>query len=698
MDLPGRGEMRRVAGLRIRYRALLCLLPGLLPAILLAGVGAAGRSPSPSIAGAADSAGSAPSHRRSRPVIPKIFTVELTPERAAVTLGQPLTLTARTNDPSGVRWSVSPAGPFLRRRGPGGLQVRFTAWHAPGRYTITAKSVSDPAIARSIRIGVTDLTGVYTYHDDLARDGVDDLEYALSPTDISAATFGKVFSCPVDGAIYAQPLWVAHLRIGNGRHNAVFVATEHDSLYAFDADRSPCEELWKDDLIATDHGGLGGETTVPAGPSGYFVGQGYGDVTPEVGVTGTPVIDPHTDTLYVVSKSVIYSAGVRYYQRLHAIDLATGAEKRGSPVTIDATYPGRAEDGARVHFDARRENQRAGLALVNGIVYVAFGSHEDVRPFYGWMIGYRYDGHGFTQVCVFNSAPNFGGGGIWMAGAAPAAAQGGDLFVLTGNAAFDATHATDPNDDYGDSLLRLSRMLHVQQYFTPSDEAYNNRENNDFGAGGVVLVNLPGGSRLTRLALAGGKDGDLFVLDRDALAGFGDARAWQEIKAGAETDLSGPNPGVIFAVGAFWKDEYFLAGAGGPLQAYRLDPATARLSLAATAARPAGGFGYPGGTPSVSARGDADGVVWVLDTRRYCTAASQGCGPAVLHAYDATDLHELWNSSLSRADAAGHAVKFAVPTIADGKVYVGTRGNNTGGRFGSSSVSGELDVYGLKPG
>jgi len=545
--------------------------------------------------------------------------------------------------------------------------------------------------------GVTHLTGVYTYHNDLARDGVDDLEYTLSPADVNRAAFGKLFSCSADGAIYAQPLWVAHLRIGGGEHNVVFVATEHDSLYAFDADSSPCMELWKDDLIDTDHGGLGGETTVPAGTTGYFVGQGYGDITPEVGITGTPVIDPKTDTLYVVSKSVIYSAGVRYYQRLHAIDLATGAERPGSPVTIAASYPGETEAATSVEFDARNENQRSGLALVQGTVYVAFASHEDAMPYYGWLIGYRYDGRSFARTCIFNTAPDTGGGGIWMSGMAPAAGPGGDLYVVTSNARFDATSPARPHDDYGDSLLELSRGLSVLQYFTPSDEAFDDKENNDFGAGGVVLANLPAGSRYARIALAGGKDGKLFVLDRDAPGGFGDSRALQEIKAGTETDLAGPNPGVIFSAGALWNNEYFLAAAGGPLQAYRLDPATGRLTLQRSATLPVGGFGFPGGTPSISAKGDADGVVWVLDNRHYCTAAAQGCGPAVLHAYDAANLHELWNSSLSATDAAGHAVKFTVPTIANGKVYVGTRGNNTGGRFGSTSVSGELDVYGLKP-
>lgn len=539
---------------------------------------------------------------------------------------------------------------------------------------------------------------MYTWHDDLARDGADDREDVLSPSRVNKSSFGKLFSCTVDGAIYAQPLWVAHVRMADGEHNVVFVATEHDGLYAFDADQRPCAELWKDDLIDTDHGGLGGETTVPAGTTGYFVGQGYGDITPEVGVTGTPVIDPRTDTLYVVSKSVIYSAGARYYQRLHAIDLATGAERPGSPITITASYHPEGNGAADVQFDARRENQRAGLALVDGTVYVAFGSHEDVRPYYGWLIGYHYDGLAFDQTCVFNAAPNTDEGGIWMGGAAPAAGHSGNLYVVTGNADFDATSRSLPNDDYGDSLLQLSPRLKVLQYFTPSDQAFNNRENNDFGAGAVVLANLPAGSRLTRIALTGGKDGSLFVLDRTALGGYGSSKAWQQVRAGRETDLSGPNPGVMFSAGAFWNDEYFLAGAGEPLQAYRLNPATGKLTLERSASQPPGGFGYPGGIPSVSARGERDGVIWVLDDHDYCTPGSQGCGPAVLHAYDASDLHELWNSSLSPADTAGHAVKFTVPTVAGGKVYVGTRGDNTGGVHGSSNISGELDVYGLKPG
>lgn len=626
--------------------------------------------------------------------------IRLNPRRAAVTTGQRLTITAQTRDPEGIRWSVSPrAGSIAPLVSHSGQAVTFIAPRA-GVYTITATTLADPPGAaapprsRSMRVGVTDLAGVYTYHDDLARDGADEKEYALTPADVNASSFGKLFSCPVDGAIYAQPLWMPHVEVDGRRHNVVFVATAHDSLYAFDADASPCKRLWKVSLIGRHHGGEGGESTVPAGPNLRLVGKGDGDMTPEDGVTGTPVIDPRTGTLYVVSESVDYSLGLHFHARLHAIDLATGAEKPGSPVAIRATYAG--EGGAKSSFDPRTENQRAGLALANGTVYVAFGSHEDRMPFYGWIMGYRYDGSAFKRTSTFNAAPNAREGGIWMSGAAPAVDGAGNLYVLTGNAGFDAEKSDPPNDDYGDSFLKLSAGLKVRQYFTPSDQHFNNVENNDFGAGGAILVSLPAGSPHRRIVIGGGKDGDIFVLDCEKLGGYGDAKALQMIGTGTETGLSGAIPGLIFGEGAFWDDRYYATGAGEPLKMYRLDPATGRLSFEAAASKPPA-FGYPGATPAVSSRGDTNGIVWVLDDRTYCTPASQGCGPAVLRAYDARTLRELWSSPRSGPDAAGNAVKFTVPTIANGRVYVGTRGNNTGGLRDSTRIAGELDVYGLEP-
>ena len=626
-----------------------------------------------------------------------VIVISISPGEAGLTLGQQLELTATTSDSSGLTWSLTPAGgSFSATSSSSGASITLTAPQAPGVYKVTASSTVDPTQSASIQIGVTDLAGVYSYHNDLARDGVNQQEYALTPSDVNSSTFGKLFSCTVDGAIYGQPLWMSDLEVNGARHNAVFVATEHDSLYAFDADANPCEPLWRVSLIDISHGGTGSETTVPAGPTGNLVGKGYGDLAPEVGVTSTPVIDPATDTLYVLSKSM-NAAGTDFHQRLHAIDVATGAEEAGSPVDIAASFPGTAAGGTTVPFDPRGENQRAGLVFVNGTVYVAWGAHEDALPFFGWLIGYNYNGSAFTQVAVLNCAPNMGENGIWMSGAAPAVDGQGRMYVLTGNGGFDANSSTPPDDDYGDSLLQLSPNLQVLGYFTPSDQSSDRMYNNDFGSGdATVLADLPAGSPVAHLAIAGGKDGNLYVFNRDALGGFGDGNAWQELSVG--TEVFRGTHGVIFGGGALWNDYYYLAGVGGPLQAYRLSPSTAKLSLATTASSPSGGFKFPGATPSISASGDTNGIVWLIDSSQFCIGGESGCGPAVLHAYDATNIgQELWNSSDSSSDQAGNAVKFSVPTIANGKVYVGTRGNNTGGAYGSTSVSGELDVYGLKP-
>lgn len=634
-------------------------------------------------------------------VNPATISVSVSPQRAGLTVGQTLGLTATTNDFFGVTWSVSPAGPAIApATSMSGQAVTLSPTQSAGAYTVTATSVTDPTQSESTTVGITDLAGVFTFHDDLARDGTNDREFALTPKDVNPSDFGKLFSCTVDGAIYAQPLWVANLKLGGAVRNVVVVATEHDSLYAFDADANPCQMLWQASLIDSGHGGAAGEMTVPSGTSGYLVGNGDGDITPEVGVTGTPVIDPTAGTVYVVSKSM-NPAGTSFFQRLHAIDIATGSEKAGSPVTIAASFQGSGDGGSTVVFDPRMENQRAGLALVGGVVYIGWGSHEDTAPWYGWLAGYLYNGASFSQVGVLNAAPNDRRGGIWMGGSAPAADGDGRLYVVTGNAGFDVTSNSSPNDDYGDSLLELSSTLGVLQYFTPSDESSDALYNDDFGAGGAaVLADLPSTSPVQHVVIAGGKDGNLCVLDRDALGGYGDGNAWQQISLGTEGSYSGsgPPPGVLWGVGALWNDYYYIAGAGEPLVAYRLDSSSAKLSLAATAASPGKGFGFPGSTPSISASGSTNGVVWALDNSPYCTNGSLGCGPAVLHAYDASNVaQELWNSSWSSADRAGYAVKFVVPTVANGKVYVATRGNNIGGPYGSTSASGELDVYGLKP-
>ena len=390
---------------------------------------------------------------------PTGITVTVSPKAAGLTVSQPATLTAATNDVAGVRWSIAPTGgTFSQAQTLNNANVTFTAPTTAGVFTVTATSVSDPTKTGSLQVGVTSLPGVFTYHNDAARDGVNAQEYALSPGNVSTASFGKLFSCSVDGAIYAQPLWVSNLTVGGVQHNVVFVATAHDSLYAFDADSSPCVALWSVSLIDVNHGATPGETSVPSGTVSPLVGNGYGDITPETGVIGTPVIDPSTGTLYVVSKSVDTSASpTAFYQRLHAIDITNGAERNLSPTaTIQGTYPGTGDGGTTVAFNAQQELQRPGLVLAGGTVYVAWASHEDKSPYYGWVIGYSYGSSGFTQTAVLNVTPNVKYGGIWMSGGAPAVDPTGNLYLLTGNGGFDANNANAPNNDYGDSLLKLA--------------------------------------------------------------------------------------------------------------------------------------------------------------------------------------------------------------------------------------------------
>ena len=599
--------------------------------------------------------------------------VNVSPTTAALASSQTQQFTATVVGGGTASWTVDGVAGGNSAVGlisPTGL---YTAGTAAGTHTVVASSVAAPTQTASATVAVTDLTGVYTYHNDLARDGANTHEFALTPANVNTSSFGKLTSCAVDGVINGQPLWVANLTVNGAKHNVVFVTTQHDSLYAFDADAVPCQQLWTVSLIDAAHGAQAGETTVAY----TLIGASEGAVAPEVGITSTPVVDPTAGLLYVVSMSV-NSAHSAYYQRLHAINLTTGAEKTGSPATIAGTYPTAA--GGTVSFDPHQHLQRAGLALVNGVVYVAFASQEDAGTWYGWMMGYQYSGTSLTQTAVFNAAPNAREAGIWMSGGAPAA-DANNLYVVTGNGGFNP-----PSNDYGDSLLQLTPSLTVSQWFTPTNQLNDNQLDQDFGAGGAALLaDLPAGSPVTHLLICGGKDGSIYVLNRDLLGGYDDVHAVQKIvNTGSQ----------IFATGAFWNNTFYLGEFTAPLKSYQLNASIPQFNLASSTSHQ---FAFPGSTPSVSAAGAQNGILWALDTSQYCTSQSPGCGPTVLYAYDATNVAtELWNSSKVPTDAAGFAVKFAVPTIANGKVYVGTRGNNKG-VLGATSVAGELDIYGLKP-
>ena len=610
-------------------------------------------------------------------------SVTITPKRGGLVLGQTMNFTATTTPAGGtVTWTAS-SGTITPTSGTN--TATYLAPTSPGKVTITA---TDGLQIATATIGVTDLAGMTTYHNDLSRDGVNAQEYALDTTNVTTATFGKLFSCAADGAIYAQPLWTANVNIGGGPHNVIVAATAHDSVYVYDADASPCVTYWHANLLDTAHGGTAGETSVPSGITGFLVGFGGGDITPETGVIGTPVIDSDTGTIYVVSKSVIAS-GPTFFQRIHALDLTTGSEKLGGPVLISASVPGTGggSSGGNVPFNSKTALQRPGLALVNGVVYVSWASHEDADPYHGWVIG--YDKSTLAQVAVYNDTPNGERGGIWMSGGAPAADQLNNLYLITGNGTYDGTSA------FGDTFLKLGTGsgLTVADWFTPANQAALEAADSDFGAGGAAMLVDQTAGPLMHLAIGGGKEGNLFLVNRDSMG-----------KNNTTTDkvVQKFNAGRIFATPAFWQNNLYLAGIG-PMEQFTFDPATGLFNGVAVSVS-GSSFGFPGATPSISAQGATNGIVWATNSSAFGASANnmnqaRAAGPAVLHAYSAAGLAtELWNSSQASGgrDTAGDAVKFTVPTVANGKVYIGTRGNDDT-QTQNPTTPGEIDVYGLLP-
>ena len=516
-------------------------------------------------------------------------------------------------------------------------------------------------------------TGVFTQRYDAQRTGQNRQETALTPATVSAATFGKLFACAVDGEVYAQPLYVANFAIAGGTHNVVLVATMNDSVYAFDADARACVQYWKKSFLGT------GVTTVPPADTGET-----GDINTIIGILGTPVIDPATGTLYVVAKT---REPTGYFQRLHALDLATGNEKFNGPANISSaiTVPGNGDasdpncPGAtvgQVQFCALRENQRPGLLLLNGKVYVAWASHGDNNPYHGWVIGYSAVDLAQAPV-VFNTTPNGGRGGLWNSGTGPAADADGNIYVITGNGTFDTAA---PRTNYGDSFIKLSTAagLSVADFFTPANQDALNGGDFDVGSGGAIVVDSTGVH--PHLVIGGDKQGVLYVIDRDHMTGFnstGDQILQTvPITAGPACIICG-----IFSTPAFWEGKLYVVAIGDVLKLYTL----ASGVLSSLPALQAGDmFGFPGATPAISSNGAANGIVWVLDTSNNGTPNGSGTSaPAILFAYDATNLNKLYSSPPSGAGAAGNAVKFTVPTVANGKVYVGTQT--------------ELSVFGLLP-
>jgi hypothetical protein len=506
---------------------------------------------------------------------------------------------------------------------------------------------SNPATLTVTPVVTSSGTDVTTYHTDIARTGQNTTETILTQANVNMTTFGLLRNLAVDGLVDAEPLYLSQLSVAGAVHNVVFIVTEHDSVYAFNSDTGA--QLWKVSLLGS------GETTSDD--------RGCGQVTPEIGITSTPVIDRNAGAhgiLYAVAMSKNAST---YFQRLHALDITTGAELEGGPVTVQATYPGTGDNsnGTSVVFDPKQYKERAALLLLNGIVYTGWASHCDARPYTGWIMGYSETT--LAQTSVLNITPNGNEGAIWMAGAGLAADTSGNIYFLDANGEFDTTVNAQgfPSDgDYGNAFMKLStnaNELAVADYFEMDNELSENSTDTDLGSGGtIVLPDLSDGAGHTlHLAVGAGKDSNLYVVNRDSMGKFSsnNATVYQE--------LGGALPGGVWAMPAYFNNTIYYGSVGSPIQAFTIT--NAKLSTGATA-QTSNSFGYPGATPSVSANGSSNGIVWAVEN----------ASPAVLHAYDAGTLNELYNSNQASngRDQFGAGNKFITPMIVNGKVFVGT--------------------------
>jgi hypothetical protein len=499
---------------------------------------------------------------------------------------------------------------------------------------------------------------VTTQHNDNYRTGQNTSETILTPANVNTTKFGKLFSQTVDGYVYAQPLYVSKVNIpGKGTHNVVYVATEHDSVYAFDADNKSganASPLWHVSFINPG----AGINVVTSGD------VSCSDLVPEIGITGTPAIDLSTKTMYLTAKT---KENGKFVQRLHALDITSGAEKFGGPLIIQAQFNGTADGGNKVTFDPFREAQRAGLLVQNGLVYISWASHCDIGPYHGWVLA--YDAQTLQQKGVWNATPNGVLGGFWQAGAGIAEDSRNLLYIASGNGTFDKNQVGGKN--YGDSIIKLGFNLNgkliAKDYFTPHDEQFLENTDTDLGSGGVLLIPDRPGKIHPYLLVQAGKEGTIYLTNRNRMGKFNPNDDSQIIQ-----NLPGA-VGGMWGMPAFWNNKVYFGGVGDNLKMFSFDPVAGLLSTTPVS-NTLTFFNYPGTTPSISANGATNGIVWALQTDH---------NPAVLHAYDATHLStEFYNTTQNATrDNPGSAVKFTVPTIANGKVYV--------------PAQKQLSVYGL---
>ncbi len=495
---------------------------------------------------------------------------------------------------------------------------------------------------------VASTVDVLTYHYDNMRSGQNLNETVLTPLNVNSTMFGKKGEFMVDGKVDAQPLYLSQVTIGGQKKNVLYVATEHGSVYAFDADSingTTSAFLWKTSTLGA------GEITSD--------NRGCGQVSPEIGITATPVIDRSRNAIYVVAMSK--NASGTYFQRLHALDLSTGAELFGGPKTITATYPGTGDNssGGNVVFDPKQYKERPGLLQINGTIYTTWSSHCDIRPYTSWVMAFSADT--LAQTSVLNLVPNGSDGGIWMSGTAPAADAAGNIFFLEGNGTFETAlnaQGFPSNADCGNCFVKISTGagLKLVDYFTPHNTVAESSADLDLGSGGAIL--LPdvqdAGGVTKHLSVGAGKDAIIYVADRDNMGKFNAStdQIYQEI--------SGQLGGQVFSMPAYFNGTVYFGAVGDALKAF---PVTTAKVAFTPSSQSTHNFGYPGTTPSVSANGATNGIVWAIEN-----------SGAILFAFDAADLSKELYDSNQAANSRDHfsGNKFITPLVANGKVYVGT--------------------------
>lgn len=584
-----------------------------------------------------------------------IQSLTVSPHLSSVTTSQPLQLQVTTAGVTNnlVSWAVDGflnGNPTRGTITPDGL---YTPPNSAGSHTVTARLIANQGAIGSAQVVVTDFAGTFTWRNDNSRSGQNQKELALAPTTFDSSTFGKLFSCPLDGYAYAQPLYVANLVISPSEtKNVVFVATEKDSVFAFDADANPCVQLWQTSFVPT------GEEVVSASDINAA------EITPFIGITGTPVIDASSSTLYVVAETRTTTLQPSYHERLYAVDL-TRVPPKIQPVGKEISNPA---------FSPQWENQRAALLLDNGNTYVAFASHDGLSYYNGWLFGYNASTLQPTNM-AFDVTPDANpGGGIWQSGGGPSADANHNIYVATGRGAFEASVGAP---DYGESFLRLNTVGPLSvDYFTPCDQAMLFAMGQDIGSSAPVL--LPDSMGPVPLMIGAAKNGSLYVLNRDNLGKYS---ACPDLPSRAQVVVPmGDTPiQPILSTPLFWNDAVYVAPANSRLKAFPMPGGV--LNPTPLALQSPEILGPQGATPVLSSNGANNAIIWLIDSTGALVTPNM---PAVLRAFDAGNLsNEIYNSTTASADRdkAGPAVKFTVPTVANGRVYVGTQT--------------ELDVYGL---